>query len=119
MAEEEARQVGMDERLICFPLPGGGWGFLLFSFPYLRRAAGRRPQLDGSGLRRYHADSSVEAVKAHVYMFQPIDELGRYANWPIRFGNWGPFATPLRRFAYWMASMRTNVTTNNCDKGDH
>ena len=39
-------------------------------------------------------------------MFQPVDELGRFANWPIRFANFGQFATPLRRFANWMASMR-------------
>ena len=28
-------------------------------------------------------------------MFQPVDELGRFANWPIRFANFGQFATPL------------------------
>jgi len=43
------------------------WGedFLFFFF-HSRRAANRRPQLDGSGLRRYHAGPSAEAVKAHV-----------------------------------------------------
>ena len=46
-------------------------------------------------------------------MYIYVDELGRYANWPIRFGNYGQFATPLRRFANWMVSMRTNVTTNS------
>ena len=47
---------------------GGGKDpeFLSCAFSYVRnlqRIAGGRPQLDGSGLRRFHVDSSVEAVK--------------------------------------------------------
>lgn len=34
----------------------------------LRRIAGKRTQLDGSWLRRFHADSSIETVKAHIYI---------------------------------------------------
>jgi len=31
-------------------------------------------ELDGSRLQRYHADSSVEAVKAHVYITVMISD---------------------------------------------
>jgi len=53
-------------------------------FSYVRHLRGQwaRGQLDGSGLRRYHTDSSVEAVKAHEYMFRPLGEPGQFANRP-------------------------------------
>ena len=67
MAEEEAWLGGEEWRLICFSLSGGS-SFLFFFFPMSGISGGQRAgaQLDGSGMRRYHADSSVVAVNAHV-----------------------------------------------------
>ena len=64
MAKEEARLGWENKRLICFPLSGAS------SFLFFFGISDRRPQLDGSELRRYHADSSVKAVPAHVYISQ-------------------------------------------------
>ena len=66
---------------------------------------------------------ACDLYRSWQYMFQPVDELGRFANWPIRFANYGQFATPLRRFANWMASMRirrfayrmASMHANECD----
>ena len=112
------------------PLPASAIG--LQSHLYLGKQVFNPPRAHHeiqSRLQPQVTQSHFKRQPYHKYMFQPVDDLGRHANWPIRFGNYGQFATPLRRFAYWMASMRTNVTTtcrcilcnngtNSCDKGD-